>query len=213
MRSDRLDLPTDTERSRKPRRIPEHRDSLPHSADAERSGKVHKVQSHSRAQRCFPSAHLGTVCWSTLVQHIQMHVPCLSLAIPRPARDQQLGNSLLLDSSFPLHALLHHVLHQLHSRGGREPFPGWNRHWKVCSCPPTVKPQIIDAFRVQEVTSVNLMVALDQTEEAFMKTCKQALGIDTETGDFAHKREWAKLQMVWEASEDRMRHQRSCPTP
>ena len=26
-----------------------------------------------------------------------------------------------------------------------------------------VKPQIIDAFRVQEVTSVNLMVALDST--------------------------------------------------
>ena len=59
-----------------------------------------------------------------------------------------------------------------------------------------VKPQIIDAFRVQEVTSVNLMVALDSTEEGFMKTCKQAFGIDTETGDFAHKREWAKLHMV-----------------
>ena len=39
-----------------------------------------------------------------------------------------------------------------------------------------VKPQIIDAFRVQEVTSVNLMVALDSTEESFMKTCKQTSG-------------------------------------
>ena len=47
-----------------------------------------------------------------------------------------------------------------------------------------VKPQIVDAFRVQEVTSVNLMVALDSTEEGFMKTCTQAFGIDTETGDF-----------------------------
>ena len=60
-----------------------------------------------------------------------------------------------------------------------------------------VKPQIIDAFRVQEITSVNLMVALDSTEEGFMKTCKQAFGIDTEAGDFGHKREWAKLNMVW----------------
>ena len=60
-----------------------------------------------------------------------------------------------------------------------------------------VKPQIIDAFRVQEITSVNLMVALDSTEEGFMKTCKQAFEIDTEAGDFAHKREWAKLNMVW----------------
>ena len=60
-----------------------------------------------------------------------------------------------------------------------------------------VKPQIVDAFRVQEVTSVNLMVALDSTEGRLKKTCKQAFGIDTETGDFAHKREWAKLHMVW----------------
>ena len=41
-------------------------------------------------------------------------------------------------------------------------------------------PQIIDAFRVQEVTSVSLMVALDSTEEGFMKTCKQAFGIEGE---------------------------------
>ena len=47
-----------------------------------------------------------------------------------------------------------------------------------------VKPQIIDAFRVQEVTSVNLMVALDSTEEGCMKMCKQAFGIDTEAGYF-----------------------------
>ena len=47
-----------------------------------------------------------------------------------------------------------------------------------------VKPQIVDAFRVQEATSVNLMVALDSTEEGFMKTCTQAFGIDTETGEF-----------------------------
>ena len=68
-----------------------------------------------------------------------------------------------------------------------------------------VKPQIIDAFRVQEVTSVNLMVALDSTEEGFMKTCKQAFGIDTETGDFAHKRErMGKTPYGVEASEDHM---------
>ena len=48
-----------------------------------------------------------------------------------------------------------------------------------------VKPQIIDAFRVQEITSINLMVALDSTEEGFMKTCKQAFGIDTEAGDLS----------------------------
>ena len=60
-----------------------------------------------------------------------------------------------------------------------------------------VKPQIIDAFRVQEITSVNLMVALDSTEEGFTKTCNQAFGIVTETRDFAHKREWTKLHMVW----------------
>ena len=67
-----------------------------------------------------------------------------------------------------------------------------------------VKPQIIDAFRVQGVTSVNLTVALDSTEEGFMKMCKQAFGIDTETGDFAHKREWAKLHMVWKQAGSRV---------
>ena len=60
-----------------------------------------------------------------------------------------------------------------------------------------VKQQIIYAFRVQEITSINLMVALDSTEEGFMATSKQAFGIDTKSEDFAHKRERAKLNMVW----------------
>ena len=38
-----------------------------------------------------------------------------------------------------------------------------------------VKSQIIDAFRVQEVTSINLMVALDSTEEGFMKTLQAGI--------------------------------------
>ena len=59
------------------------------------------------------------------------------------------------------------------------------------------KQQMICAFRVQEITSTNLMVALDSTEEGFMATCKQAFGIDTKSEEFAHKREWAKLNMVW----------------
>ena len=59
------------------------------------------------------------------------------------------------------------------------------------------KQQMICAFRVQEITSTNLMVALDSTEQGFMATCKQAFGIDTKSEDFAHKREWAKLNMVW----------------
>ena len=58
-----------------------------------------------------------------------------------------------------------------------------------------VLPQIISAFSVQQI--INLMVRLDSTEDGFMKTCKQAFGIDTELPDFAHKREWAKLNMVW----------------
>ena len=33
------------------------------------------------------------------------------------------------------------------------------------------------------------MVALDSTEEGFMRTCKQAVGIDTETHDVADKKE------------------------
>ena len=52
-------------------------------------------------------------------------------------------------------------------------------------------------LRVQEISCIDLMVALDSTEEGFMKPCKQAFGTDTETDDFAHKREWAKLNMVW----------------
>ena len=48
-----------------------------------------------------------------------------------------------------------------------------------------------------QVTSINLMVALDSTAGGFMKSCKQAFGIDTEAGDSAHKREWAKLNTVW----------------
>ena len=67
-----------------------------------------------------------------------------------------------------------------------------------------VKPQVIDAFRVQEVTSVNLMVALDSTEEGFMKTCKQAFGIDTEAGDFFPQERMGKAQYGVEASEDHM---------
>ena len=51
-----------------------------------------------------------------------------------------------------------------------------------------VLPQIISAFSVQQITSINLMVRLDSTEDGFMKTCKQAFGIDTELPDFAHKR-------------------------
>ena len=58
-----------------------------------------------------------------------------------------------------------------------------------------VLPQITSAFSVQQITSINLMVRLDSTEECFMK---QVFGIDTESNDFAHKREWAKLNMVWQ---------------
>ena len=66
-----------------------------------------------------------------------------------------------------------------------------------------VKPQIIGAIRVQEFTSIDLMVAL-------MKTCKQAFGIDTEAGDFAPQERMGKAQHCVEASEDHMRHQRPC---
>ena len=146
------------------------------------------VQSHSRAWRCFPSAHLRTVCWSTLVQHIQSNVQFHFLAISRPARDQQLCYSLSLASSFPLHArfvmsFISFTAEEVANAPRLEP----SLEGLLLSA--NVKPQIIDAFRVQEVTSVNLMVALDSTEEVFMKTCKQAFGIDTETGDFGHKRE------------------------
>ena len=71
-----------------------------------------------------------------------------------------------------------------------------------------VKQQMIYAFRVQ--TSINLMVALDSTEEGVMATCKQAFGIDTKSEEFAHKRGMGKAQHGVEASEDHMRHQRPC---
>ena len=56
---------------------------------------------------------------------------------------------------------------------------------------------------------VNVMVAFDSTEEGFVKTCKQAFGIDTETYDFAHER-MCKAQHGVEASEYHMRHQGPC---
>ena len=58
-----------------------------------------------------------------------------------------------------------------------------------------VKQQIIYAFRIHEITSINLMVALDSTEEGFMATCKQAFGIDTKSEDFAHK--WNGQSSTW----------------
>ena len=70
-----------------------------------------------------------------------------------------------------------------------------------------MKQQIIYAFRVQEITSINLVVALDSTEEGFMATCKQAFGIDTKSEDFEGM---GKAQHGVEASEDHMRHQRPC---
>ena len=69
--------------------------------------------------------------------------------------------------------------------------------WKDCSCQPTSIHRSCMLFRVQDITSINLMVALDSTEEGFMKTCTQVFGIDKETDDIAHKRAWAKLHMVW----------------
>ena len=41
--------------------------------------------------------------------------------------------------------------------------------WEGLLLSANVKPPTVDAFRVQEVTSINLMVALDSTEECFMK--------------------------------------------
>ena len=126
-----------------------------------------------------------------------MHVPCLSLAIPRPARDQHLCNSshslrrFRLSLYLVVTSFISFTDEQIANAPKLEP----SLEGLLLSA--NVKPQIIDAFRVQEITSVNLMVALDSTEEGFMKTCKQAFEIDTEAGDFAHKREWAKLNMVW----------------
>ena len=117
-------------------------------------------------------------------------------AHPSPA---SLQFALSLAPSFPaLFPLGRYVLHEEIANAPKlEPSP------EGLLLSANVKPKIIDAFRVQEVTSIDLMVALDSTEEGFMKTCKQAFGIDTEAGDFAHKREWAQLNMVW-------KHQRSC---
>ena len=133
----------------------------------------------------------------TLVKNIQMHVPCLSLAIPRPARDQHLCNSShsLRRFRFTLYLVVMSFISFTDEEIANAPKLEPSLEGLLLSA--NVKPQIIDAFRVQEITSVNLMVALDSTEEGFMKTCKQAFGIDTEAGDFAHKREWAKLNMVW----------------
>ena len=159
----------------------------------ERSTRSSHIQEHGDA---FHQRISELSCWSTLVQHIQSNVQFHSLAISRPVRDQQLCYSLSLASSFPLHArfvvsFTSFTAEEVANAPRLEP----SLEGLLLSA--NVKPQIIDAFRVQEVTSVNLMVALDSTEEGFMKTCKQAFGIDTETGDFAHKREWAKLHMVW----------------
>ena len=126
-----------------------------------------------------------------------MHVPCLSLATLRLARDQHLCNSSHSLRRFRLSLYLVFMSFISFTDEQIANAPRLEPSLEGLLLSANVKPQIIDAFRVQEITSVNLMVALDSTEEGFMKTCKQAFEIDTESGDFAHKREWAKLNMVW----------------
>ena len=55
---------------------------------------------------------------------------------------------------------------------------------------------VIMAIRLQEITSRQLFVALDRTEEGFCDTCKEAFHVDPSLG-FKHKRELGRLVMVW----------------
>ena len=105
---------------------------------------------------------------------------------------------LSLALSFPaLVRLGRHVLH-LYSRGDGEP----SLEGLLLSA--NVEPQIIDAFRVQEVTSIILMLALD-SREGFMQT-----GIRNRHRRLCPQEKAGKAQHCVEAREDHMRHQRPC---
>ena len=56
--------------------------------------------------------------------------------------------------------------------------------------------QLITAFKVQEITDRELLVALDTSEESLRETFKEAFEIDTSKG-FAHKRELGKIIKAW----------------
>ena len=58
-----------------------------------------------------------------------------------------------------------------------------------------VSEDVIMAIRLQEITSRQLFVALDRTEEGFCDTCKEAFNVDPNLG-FKHKRELGRLVMV-----------------
>ena len=58
---------------------------------------------------------------------------------------------------------------------------------------------MIQAFRVRGITDRFLFVALDETTEGLHKTCREALGVDTNL-NFEHKLEFAKISKAWSSA-------------